>query len=843
MAAPAIVPSSPLAAWSLSSWLQPSQPETAPVAAERSIPSFTPVFPAGPAPRTSEPRFTAAFAAPAFAPVAIAPSLPATPAAALDITPRTDAFLRAVRGFELALQLEPAVAAFSRAAEAPVTAAAPVAERALPARSPQVVYLAPPARTAPSPTFAGDVVAPSLAAPYAVSYQPGAAMLRAEQLTAAIELRAAQSWGERVLTVAQAAPSLAPVAGVPERRSPEVVWVAPAERAPQSLPTSAARPARQEATGLAAVAEFLAERIGVQTLQAVAPRPAQEMAPAAASPSSGGDVAIAWANLLVRAAQSREPIVAPSLQAELGRPSAAAARAPQATVVAPFTPVAASRPELPTAVAAAGQVAVRSEQLASWLGTRAASLSTEFVDPVVLATIASGPSPVHPVYVSPAAGRAPEAGQAAAPSPGSAVESRPAAVFGGNWSLSAEEWAVAATFRSEATAMQLGGARMATAWPAPLVAPRPASTSLSAWLQPEQRVAAPAPQRAFSFAPTWLLSAQRAEAPAARQPVAMSASPTVAGEFRPMSLARSPELAWSQPMQMSTTAYASALDRPLVSPTTVPAADRTALPTGARPRGSFTWPRGTVTQAAVYADAARAFDMPVVQGEQLEQAAKAVIDGAPLWNALPRPIISGVQPAQPTAGVAASPSMPAVQTAAAVAGAAARRPVQELLTAPPAGAAGEAREHQLASARPFLEVIRGGAPSAAATAAPVLAAATYNAAAAPAQSSSPSSDSAAHLVEAVRKQSSHSDGRISLGDLTLIAFASATQQVAASAEGGGPSGGGGGGHGGGGHGGGGGGGKGGGKGPDIVALAHKVYDELQHLLEIQRERSGDPWES
>ena len=56
----------------------------------------------------------------------------------------------------------------------------------------------------------------------------------------------------------------------------------------------------------------------------------------------------------------------------------------------------------------------------------------------------------------------------------------------------------------------------------------------------------------------------------------------------------------------------------------------------------------------------------------------------------------------------------------------------------------------------------------------------------------PSSDSTARIVEALRAQPStaSSDDCVSLADLTLIAIASATQQVAASpAGGGGPSGG------------------------------------------------------
>jgi hypothetical protein len=83
-----------------------------------------------------------------------------------------------------------------------------------------------------------------------------------------------------------------------------------------------------------------------------------------------------------------------------------------------------------------------------------------------------------------------------------------------------------------------------------------------------------------------------------------------------------------------------------------------------------------------------------------------------------------------------------------------------------------------------------------------------------------------------------SDDRISLGDLTLISFASATQQVAASRAGGGPpasagspSGGGGAGHGG----------AGGGKhaAQEIEELAREAFEQLQRLIAIAHERSGD----
>jgi hypothetical protein len=112
-------------------------------------------------------------------------------------------------------------------------------------------------------------------------------------------------------------------------------------------------------------------------------------------------------------------------------------------------------------------------------------------------------------------------------------------------------------------------------------------------------------------------------------------------------------------------------------------------------------------------------------------------------------------------------------------------------------------------------------------------------------SGAPSNDSATRIVEALRSQpaSSPSDDRVTLADLTLIAIASATQQVAASPAGGGPSAGApaGGGPSGGGGGGApaGGGAKSGNPAQEIEELARAAFDELQRLITVARERSGD----
>ncbi|MDB4964467.1 MAG: hypothetical protein JWN44_156 [Myxococcales bacterium] len=114
----------------------------------------------------------------------------------------------------------------------------------------------------------------------------------------------------------------------------------------------------------------------------------------------------------------------------------------------------------------------------------------------------------------------------------------------------------------------------------------------------------------------------------------------------------------------------------------------------------------------------------------------------------------------------------------------------------------------------------------------------------PLVSGAPSNDSATRMVEALRSQpaATPSDDRVTLADLTLISIASATQQVAASAAGGGPSSASssGGAPSGAGEGGAaaGGGGKSGNPAQEIEELARAAFDELQRLITIARERSG-----
>jgi hypothetical protein len=112
----------------------------------------------------------------------------------------------------------------------------------------------------------------------------------------------------------------------------------------------------------------------------------------------------------------------------------------------------------------------------------------------------------------------------------------------------------------------------------------------------------------------------------------------------------------------------------------------------------------------------------------------------------------------------------------------------------------------------------------------------------PVVSAAAQSAPAASMVQALsRSAPASNDDRVSLADLTLIAVASATQQMAATEAGGRPqpqaapppaSAPGGNGKPG----------EGGAK-PQIEELARKAFAELRRLVEIERERSGHSWES
>lgn len=715
----------------------------------------------------------------------------------------------------------------------PVVASARVPERAF-------VTVTERPTDAPAANAAMTVRVPAVAA----SWRPGAAAARVESLGVAVDARLQAAWGEPTMVPARTTASELPATTQPARATVE-----------QPLVTAT------PATGPARVSQFLERLVGVQTIRATTPLPVPlptvtASAPLAAEPATTATSA---------RAPARVPLVATT--AEAPRPTVETARptaeAPRPTVEATRPTVEATRPTTeatrPTVTwapltLAPGALGVRAEQMGGAVGVRAASLSIEFVDPARLSLLAAAPP--MPALVATGEGEPREAAARETIMPAARPLFAPPPAE--PRALSAEEWSLVATFPSAATAVQMVTARQAAQW-------QPAETARTLL------VVGP--------------DGPRATATTVVTTPAAANEPIRAVERRAPAMQR------------------AAVSLEYVAPSaSAPGATRdarataTRLPDGRAPRGSFTWPR-----LAEFAPATADWSAPatVTAAEHAKQAAP----GAPLWGALP-PLVSiapqlataasdeGVRAATTSTGAPstivstgrgatsatekASPAM-TLMTAAATrearaqatsgrvgddevapptvlptvapveaprAAARTRAPSLPLMTATAAatGAPNGPAARALELARPFLKLIEGGAPAEAgarASSSP-----RFWEQPQPLVSAVPASDSASRIVEAVRNPpaATSSDDRVSLADLTLIAIASATQQVAASPAGGGPGSGASAaaapaaapdaGHGGGGH---------GGKGnpqQEIEELARAAFAELQRLIEIARERSG-----
>jgi hypothetical protein len=505
-------------------------------------------------------------------------------------------------------------------------------------------------------------------------------------------------------------------------------------------------------------------------------------------------------------------------------------------------------------LAAAG---LRAEQLAGIIGVRAADLSIDFVDPAGLPALFGSQSAPELAYIrsvspgEPARARAASAGESAevtptvagaAPlAPVSAAEAREGARAAAlapmvqraaaGARLTAEEWALVATFPTASTAIQLAAARRSTsflAFDSQRAAAAPERAFLSGAIGSAASFRGAVASGAGGFGGSdsgFVPSGLAAGGVSSREFVsgggsrgssgASSGGQATGGEFGGYdagggygaseggfdgggysgyaggfggggSWSAAPGAIWRN--------VGGRLEYVVpMSP------GRARLPDGRQPRGGFIWPRAagfTPTTSSAIEQATHS----------AERATVEAAPGAPLWEAMRPP-----------------PAMVQLQGAA-------DKQVADSST-----------QADVEMARPFLELVKGGIETKSEGVR------FYEQDAPVAASMGPSSEAASSIVQAVRAQPQHSPGddRVSLGDLTLISVASATGQLAASEAGArpqpvGPSGGGGGGeeHG---HGGGGGGGKHGGA-PDLEALARKVYEELQRAIEIERERNGHPWE-
>ena len=669
--------------------------------------------------------------------------------------------------------------------------------------------------------------------------RPGGIAARAEQLGTLVDGRVMAAWGATTTTTSTL-PDQLPVLQ-PARSAPPLSYVTPAG-APPNVTTASSGPSRNvefverlgsselvRQTAPLSLAAALSQRPQVTIEEAPRERAVgRPVVPATQSTSKASPSTIAAGVPPMPVIQT----VSPSTQSQTATSLSAAppARAQQTT--ASFAPQAvATTTSAPpqshpapsmatsaTSAAARGQVVVRvplrlasaglrAEQLAGIIGVRAADLSLDFVDPSTLPaltgnqwspdmayvrTVAVGGEPAGGSTFAPA-GSLPrvsstasvtsasgEAGPAPRSETSEAVATPLIARMAVGARLSPEEWALVAAFPSASTVMQLATSRRS-----------------AQFLQTDSQRAAAAPERALLTATPSTFS-RGGVGTASIGRFAGGFVSTTGAEIGPSSsgaLSGSEETAPGATLSFAERGGAPA---EYVAPSSP---QRSMLPNIRQPRGGFIWPRAagfSTTTASAVEQASHAADRA--------QSADHAAPGSPLWESL-RPAMVNVQGSEKAAGSSASSTLSDIEMA---------RPFLEMVNG-----SVSADESRTGGVRFFEQP------------APIVSAAA------------PSTEAATMMVEAVRRAPSHapSDDRVTLGDLTLISVASATGQLAASEAGGrpqasAPSGG----ESGGGKGGGG---KGGGKGghaPNIEDLARRVFDELQRVIEIQRERSGNSWE-
>ncbi|MGZ3428112.1 MAG: hypothetical protein ACXVCV_15760, partial [Polyangia bacterium] len=503
--------------------------------------------------------------------------------------------------------------------------------------------------------------------------------------------------------------------------------------------------------------------------------------------------------------------------------------------------------------------------------------------------------------VAPAA--EPAARETIMPAPRPLFVAEPAAAPASS-ALTSEEWSLVATFPSAATAMQLASARQSGQWsersaPAAEAPLRTLLSGIAPTTAANERVAAEAGRAtsaiaarggapAVFVAPTVAAAETQGRLPGGRTPrgsfiwpklaespvrAEWTASATVAAAERAQQAVPGTPLWGSLPPLIAVAPSLAAQAQ--VAATSAEAGGRAASPTGV-PRGESLTPSltaaslthemvrgdiggaagagasdGMASEVAAGRAAAMRNDAPAMtlmtaaatrearaaarMGARSDDAegdfepGRAAAPGLPLTSASGEPMraggAAGVSNVRPAAAMPLMTASPTARDGAAATGA-------------PAGPAARALE----LARPFLRLVESGIGSDGGQRA---AGPRFFEQPQPLVAGAPSSDSASRIVEALRSQPSASSGddRVSLADLTLIAIASATQQVAASPAGGGPSAGGAAAaapsaapEGGGGHGGGA---KSGNPAQEIEELARAAFDELQRLMAIARERSGD----
>jgi hypothetical protein len=241
--------------------------------------------------------------------------------------------------------------------------------------------------------------------------------------------------------------------------------------------------------------------------------------------------------------------------------------------------------------------------------------------------------------------------------------------------------------------------------------------------------------------------------------------------------------------------------------------------------------RVTAASSGFAADGSERMAVPAERTSGRATPSLTLTGGAPATSAAARLASAAALSAGRTAGASGAGLGGAGAAGAGAAGAGA--PGMPVLTGPAARA--------LELAKPFLRVVESAAPSETRTSSTP----RFYEQPQPLVSAMPANPAAASMVEAMRTPpaATSGDDRVTLADLTLISLASANEQIAASPAGGAPapaatpapaSGGGAGAAGGD---------KPGNQAHEIEELARAAFEELQRLIQVARERSGDSWES
>ena len=216
-----------------------------------------------------------------------------------------------------------------------------------------------------------------------VSWRPGAAAARVEQLGARVDARVNAAWGEPT------APTIAPMA----------TEAATSTRAVPAAERIDVAPSDVRATGPARMTQFVQQLVGVQAARATAPLPVQALVAAlerGVTTTAAATPTAATPNATTARATTAARLASPAMSAaaltSATTAAAASRRAPErVALTATLAPAQrAGARAAATATMMPGALAQRAEQIGGVVGVRAASLSIDFVDPARLSMLTGG---------------------------------------------------------------------------------------------------------------------------------------------------------------------------------------------------------------------------------------------------------------------------------------------------------------------------------------------------------------------------------------------------------------------------------------------------------------------